>query len=109
MFSENDMFGRRAEGSAVALPIIEPNPLADIEPRDAITELVDDPRTITVGDHTGKFHFSIAAGAATDIGGIDPGCVQPDPDFARSGLWRRHLAEGEDVQRRAGSLVPDRL
>ena len=46
MFSESDMFGRGAEGAAVTLAIIEPDPLADIEPRDAITELVDDPGAI---------------------------------------------------------------
>ena len=109
MFSESDMFGRGAEGAAVTLAIIEPDPLADIKPPNAFTELVDDPGAIAIGDHAGKLHRAIGAGAATDIGGIDSGCVQPDPNFARSGLWRRHLAEGQDVRRRAGSLVPDRF
>ena len=40
MFSESDMFSGGAEGAAVTLAIIEPDPLADIKPPNAFTELV---------------------------------------------------------------------
>ena len=101
MLGERDIFGRGAEGAAVALAVEEPDPLTDLEPRDAAADLVDDAGAVAVGDHARKFHRAIAAGAAADIGGIDAGGLEPDADFARSGLRRRHLAEASGHRRRA--------
>ena len=70
--------------------------------RDAFAELVDDARAVAVGDHAGKFHRAIAAGATADVGRIDAGSMQPHPDLARPGHRRRHVAEGQDVGRGAG-------
>src|ERR1017187_5536662 len=87
-----------AECAAVALSVIEPDPLADAKPRDAVADLVDNAGAVAVGDHAGEFQCAIAAGAAADIGGIDAGGLQPDADFARSGHRRRHLAKGQYVR-----------
>ena len=109
MLGERDIFGRGAEGAAVALAVEEPDPLTDLKPRHAVADLIDDAGAVAVGDHARIFHRAIAAGAAADIGGIDAGGLEPDADFARSGLRRRHLAEGQDIGRRTRALVPDRL
>src|SRR5450756_1224954 len=109
MLGERDIFSRGAEGAAVALAVIEPDPLAGVKPRHAVADLIDNPGAIAVGNHAGKFYRAIAAGAAADIGGIDAGRFQPDPDFARAGHWRRHLAINKHIGRSAGSLVPDGL
>src|SRR5882672_10574514 len=107
MLGQRDIFGRSTEGPAVALAVKEPDPLAHAEPRDAVTELVDDAGTVAVGYHAGKFQRAIAAGAAADIGGIDAGGFQPDPDFARSGHRRRHVAKAQHIGRSTRPLVPD--
>ena len=109
MLGQCDIFGRGAERAAVALAVVEPDPLASAQPCDSSADLIDNAGAVAVGDHARKFHRAIVAGAAPHIGGIDAGGVQADPDFARSGLRGRHLAERQDVARRAGSLVPDRL
>jgi len=72
MLGQRYVFGRGTEGAAVALAVKEPDPLAHAEPRDAVTELIDNSGAIAVGYHTRKFQCAIAAGAAADIGGIDP-------------------------------------
>ena len=109
MFGQRNVFGRGAEGAAVALAVEQPDPLPDAEPRDAVADLVDDPGAIAVGDHARKFHRAIAAGAAADIGRIDAGGLQPDADFARAGHRRRHVAIGQHIGCGARALVPDRL
>src|SRR5258707_7961951 len=76
-------------------------------PRDAVTELIDDAGAVAVGNHAGEFHRAVAAGATAGIGGIDAGGLKPDPDFARSGHRRRHLAIGQHLGRGARSLIPD--
>ena len=109
MFGQRDVFGRGAEGAAVALAVEQPDPLADAKPRDAVADLIDDPGAVAVGDHAGIFHRAIAAGAAADIGRVDAGGFQPDPDFARAGHRRRHVAKAQHIGRGARALVPDRL
>src|SRR3984957_7239025 len=109
MLGKRNIFGRGAEGPAVALAVEQPDALADAEPRDTFAQLVDDPGAVAVGDHALIFHRAIAAGAAAGIGGIDAGGLQPDPDFAGPGHWRRHVAKAQHTGRGAGSLVPDRL
>src|SRR6202171_3488712 len=109
MLGQRDVFGRSTESPAVALAVKKPDPLAHAEPRDAVTELIDDAGTVAVGYHSGKFQRAIAAGAAADIGGIDPGGLQPYPDFARTGHRRRHVAKGQYIGRGTGSLVPNGL
>src|SRR6202165_230749 len=107
MLGQRDVFGRSTESPAVALAVKKPDPLAHAEPRDAVTELIDDAGTVAVGYHSGKFQRAIAAGAAADSGGIDPGGLQPYPDFARTGHRRRHVAKGQYIGCGTGSLVPD--
>ncbi len=82
MLGERYVFRCGAERAAVALPVIEPHPLTDLKPRDAVTDLIDDAGAVAIGNHAGKFHRAVAAGAAAGIGGIDAGGLQPDPDFA---------------------------
>jgi len=98
----------RYRSAAVALAVKEPDPLAHAEPRDAVTELIDNSGAIAVGYHTGKFKRAIAAGAAADIGGIDPGGLQPDPDFARPAIG---VETSPRSAHRAGtgSLIPNGL
>ena len=57
MFGERDIFSRCTERAAVALAVEQPDALAELEPRDAVAYLVDDPRTIAVGNTRG---YSIA-------------------------------------------------
>ena len=109
MFGERNIFSRGAEGAAVALAVEQPDPLADLQARDAVADLVDDPGAVAVRNHARIFHRAIAAAAAADIGGIDAGRLQPHADFARAGHRRRHLAIGQHLGRGARSLVPDRL
>src|SRR5882762_4371424 len=68
MLGQRYVFGRGTEGAAVALAVKEPDPLAHAEPRDAVTELIDNSGAIAVGYHTRKFQCAIAAGAPADIG-----------------------------------------
>jgi hypothetical protein len=68
--------------AAVPNAVIEPHPLTDLKPRGAVTGLIDDAGAVAVGNHAGKFHRAVAAGAAAGIGGIDAGCFKADPDFA---------------------------
>src|SRR6266478_5971574 len=84
-------------------------PPTDLKPRDAVTELIDDAGAVAVGNHAGEFHRAVAAGATAGIGGVDPGGLKPDPDFARSGHRRRHVAKSQHIRRGAGSLIPDGL
>src|SRR3979490_1543068 len=109
MLGQRYIFRRGTEGPAVALAVKEPDPLAHAEPRDAVTELIDNSGTIAVGYHALEFQRAIAAGAAADIGGIDPGGLQPDPDFAWTGHRRRHVAKGQHIGRGTGSLIPNGL
>ena len=104
MFGKRDIFRRGAEGAAVALAVEQPDPLPEAEPRHAVADLIDDPGAVAVGDHARKFHRAIAAAAAADIGGIDAGGFQANPDFARAGHRRRHLAKRQHVRRRAASV-----
>ena len=106
MFGERNVFSRRAEGAAVALAVEQPDALAGLEPRDAVADLVDDPRTVAVRNDARIFHRPVAAAAAADIGGIDAGRLQPHPDFARADDGRRHFAIGQHLGRGARSLVP---
>ena len=82
MLGQRDIFGRGAEGAAVALAVEQPDALAELEPRHAVADLIDDPGAVAVGNHARIFHRAIAAGAAADIGGIDAGRLQPNPDLA---------------------------
>ncbi|MEH2525324.1 hypothetical protein V1288_003233 [Bradyrhizobium sp. AZCC 2176] len=109
MFSERNIFGRRAERAAVALAVEQPDALANLEPRNAVADLVDDSGAVAVRNDARIFHRPVAAAAATDIGGIDAGRLQPHPDFARTGHRRGHLAIGQHLGRGARSFVPDRL
>src|ERR1700676_2935792 len=101
------MFRRGAEGATIALAVKEPDPLTDMEACDARADLIDDAGAIAVGNHTGKFHRAIAAGATADIGGIDAGGLQPDANLTRAGHRRRHVAKAQHLGRSTGSLVPD--
>jgi len=109
MFGQCDVFGRGAEGAAVALAVEQPDPLTNAKPGNAVAELIDDPGAVAVRYHTREFHRAIAAGAAADIGRVDAGGLQPDPDFARAGRRRRHVAKAQHVRCCAGSLIPDSL
>src|SRR5258707_8540157 len=107
MLGQRYVFGRGTEGAAVALAVKEPDPLAHAEPRDAVTELIDNSGAIAVGYHTRKFQCAIAAGAAADIGGIDPPGPPPDPDFAPPAHPRRPGPQRQHTRRRPGSLHPN--
>ena len=109
MLGERYVFRCGAERAAVALPVIKPNPPTDLKPRDTVTDLIDNAGAVAVGDHAGKFHRPVATSATAGIGGVDAGGLQPDPDFARSGHRRRHIAKAQHIRRRAGSLIPDGL
>src|SRR5205823_1385930 len=87
----------------------QPDALPNLQPCDAVTDLIDDPRAVAVGDHTRKFHRAVAAATAADIGRIDPRCFQPHADFAVSRDRRWHVAIGQNLRRGAGAFVPDGL
>src|SRR3981189_803776 len=108
MLGQRYVFGRGTEGADVALAVKEPDPLAHPEPRDAVTELIDNSGAVAVRYHALEFPPAIAAGAAADIGGIDPGGLQPDPDFARTGHRRRNIAKGQHIGRGPRSPKPNR-
>src|ERR1700733_9808383 len=101
------MFGRGAEGAAVALSVEEPDPLTDMEARDPVADLIDDTGAIAVGNHAGKFHRAITAGAAGDIGGVDAGGFQPGAKLAPAGHRRRHVTKAQHLSGSTGSFVPD--
>ena len=63
MLGKRDVFCFGAKRAAVALPVIEPYPLTCLKPRHAVTDLIDDAAAVAVGNHAGKFHRAIAAGA----------------------------------------------
>src|SRR5687768_4868038 len=109
MLGERNVFGRGAESAAVALAVEQPDALADAQPGHTVADLVDDSRASAVGNDARIFHRAIAAAAAADIGWIDAGRLQPDPDLARADHRRRHLAIGQHLWRGACSLVPDRF
>src|SRR5450756_1926616 len=109
MLGERNILRRGAEGAAVALAVKEPDPLTDAKPGDAVTNLVDNPRAVTVGYDARIFNRAVAAGAAADIGGINAGGFQPDANLASPGRRCRHVAKCQDIARRTGSLIPDRL
>ncbi len=109
LLRQRDIFRSGPEGAAIALAVEQPDALARFEPSHALADLVDDPGAIAVGDYAWVVHRPVAAATATDVGGIDAGRLQPDPDLARSGLRRRHLAVTQDLARGARALVPDRL
>jgi hypothetical protein len=73
MSGKRYVFCSGAECAAVALPVIEPHPLTDLKPRDAVTDLIDDAGAVAVGNHAREFHRAVAAGATAGIGGIDAG------------------------------------
>jgi hypothetical protein len=73
MLGKRYVFRCGAERAAIALPVIEPHPPTDLKPHDAVTDLIDDAGAVAIGNHAGKFHRAIAAGAAAGIGGIDAG------------------------------------
>src|SRR5258705_7257195 len=108
MLGQRYVFGRGTEGAAVALAVKEPDPLAHAEPRDAVTELIDNSGAIAVGYHTRKFQCAIAAGAAADIGGIDPPRLQPDPGLPPPGPRRPRLPQRQRLPRRPRAPIPKR-
>jgi hypothetical protein len=55
MFGQRDIFGRGAEGAAVALAVEQPDALTDLQPRHAVADLVDDPGAVAVRDHARIF------------------------------------------------------
>src|SRR5258708_38721676 len=97
MLGQRYVFGRGTEGAAVALAVKEPDPLAHAEPRDAVTELIDNSGAIAVGYHTRKFQCAIAAGAAADIGGGGPPGQHPDPGFPPARPRRRRRRPREHI------------
>src|SRR5258705_3258709 len=97
MLGQRYVFGRGTEGAAVALAVKEPDPLAHAEPRDAVTELIDNSGAIAVGYHTRKFQCAIAAGAAADIGGSEPRGPPPDPDIAPDRPRRARVAPSQAI------------
>ncbi|MGY4448250.1 hypothetical protein ACVWZR_002910 [Bradyrhizobium sp. i1.3.1] len=107
LLGERDIFGRRAEGAAVALAVEQPDPVADPEARYAVADLVDETRAVAVRNDARKFHRAIAAAAPADIGRIDAGGLQANANFAWASDRRRHLTIGEDIRRRSCLLVPD--
>src|ERR1700716_403806 len=88
MFGERDVFRRGTEGAAVALAVEQPDALAGAKTRDAVADLVDDSRAVAIWDYAREFHRAIAAAAAADIGGVDPGGVHTHANPAPPCPWR---------------------
>src|SRR3978361_228251 len=80
MFGERDVFGRGAEGAAIALAVEQPDPLADLQPCNTVADLIDNPGAVAVRNHARIFYSAIAAAAAADIGG---GCARRHPAGAQ--------------------------
>ena len=68
---ERDKFGAGAEIPAVALPIVEPDAVAQAEAGDTGAHLVDDASAVAVSDDDGGFHRVADAAATVAVGRID--------------------------------------
>src|ERR1700731_441201 len=72
VLGERNSFSRSSKRAAVALAVVKPDSLTHAEPRDAVADLIDNPRAIAVGDHARKLHPALAAGTAGPVSGADP-------------------------------------
>src|SRR5215471_8700035 len=108
MLGERDVFRSRAEGSAVALAVEQPDALTWLELRHTGADLIDDAGAVAVRDHARELDSPIGATAAIDIGRVDAGRLEPNSHLARAGRRRGHFAGGQDLRGGTRALVPDR-
>jgi hypothetical protein len=59
MLGKRNIFGRGAEGAAVALAVEQPDALTSLQARGAVADLIDDPGAVTVRNHPWVFHRAI--------------------------------------------------
>ena len=95
---QSDVFGGGAEGT-LPLAVPDPDALADPARRDTAADCIDDPRGIAVRNDPRKHDLAGASLARLDVGWIDPGCRDPDPDLARARRGRLDLADPQHVPR----------
>ena len=98
---QHDRLGGGAE-RAPPLPVPDPHPLAHARGRHAFADAIDLAGAVAVRDHAREGDLAGGAGAALDVGRIDPGGAQPNAHFARARLRRIDLG---DAQHLAGGAV----
>ena len=114
----NGKFGHQIDGKrdvlrcgthppAVALPVVEPHPLAQPTLVYAGSDLVHDAGAIAVGDDPRIFHRRRAA-APVSVRWVDAGCLELHPHIAVPGLRRRQLSAHENLVRCSLAIVPNR-
>jgi len=92
--------------TAVALPVVEPYPLAEPLLVHSRSHLIDDPGTVAVGDDPWVFHGGRAA-PSIGVRRVDAGRLQLHPHLAVAGVRRGQFAADQDFLRRSLPVVPN--
>ncbi len=102
-----NVFRRGAHPASVALPIVEPDALADPALRHHCTDAIDHAGAVAAGHDPRILHCGRRAASAIGVRRVDPRRLEAHANFVAAGLGCRQFTADEHIPRGALPIVPN--